>query len=64
MSKIVDFFKNIGFMLSFGMKGANAEIMGGATSASDGTTINHDVDDERLSHGLIKGEVNQEVMDF
>lgn len=65
MGRIWNKLKSFIYAVPFGMKGAESVIMGdGKGESSDGTVISHEVDEERLSHGLIKGEVTQEVADL
>lgn len=65
MGRLKDLFTKVAYALSFGMRGADIELMGSARNgAGEGSSISHEVDEERLSHGLLKGEVNQEVEDL
>ncbi len=61
MNKIKNFFLKIYYSLPFGMKAADAEIMGGGTQDGSGVEINQEVSDERVGHHLLKGEVTQAV---
>lgn len=55
------FFLNIYYGLPFGMKGADAEIMGGGSKDNQGSSIHQEVSDQRVAKHLLKGEVTQEV---
>ena len=61
MNKIKDFFLKLWYGLPFGLKGADTEIMGSKSQDTNGTLINQEVSDERVSKHLLKGEVTQEV---
>lgn len=61
MNKIKDFLLKLWYGLPFGLKGADTEIMGSKSQDSNGTLINQEVSDERVSKHLLKGEVTQEV---
>lgn len=65
MWKLVDKLKSWIYAIPFGMKGADDAIFG---SASDGHVIGADVvrevDEQRVSKHLLKGEVTQEVADL
>lgn len=61
MNKIKDFLLKLWYGLPFGLKGADTEIMGSKSQDTNGTLINQEVSDERVSKHLLKGEVTQEV---
>ena len=61
MNRIKNFFLKLWYGLPFGLKGADTEIMGSNSQDSNGTLINQEVSDERVSKHLLKGEVTQEV---
>ena len=61
MKKIKNFFLKLFYGLPYGLKGADAEIMGNGGSDNVGTTINQEVSDERVAKHVLKGEVTQEV---
>ena len=62
MNRIKKYLLNLWYGIPFGMKGANAEIMGnGKDVEANGTSIHQEVSDERVAKHLLKGEVTQEV---
>ena len=61
IDKIKKILLNIYYGLPHGLKAADAEIMGGGSQDSIGTSISQEVNDQRVGRHLLKGEVTQEV---
>lgn len=62
MNNVLKTIKSLFYALPFGLKGADAEIMGnGENDGTNGSTINQQVQDKRVAKHLLKGEVTQEV---
>ena len=61
MNRFFRRIKNILYNLPFGLKGADAEIMGAGNASNGGVSISQEVSDERVAKHLLKGEVTKEV---
>lgn len=61
MNKLKKRLLNLWYGLPFGLKGANAEIMGSGKAENADVSISQEVSDKRVGRHLLKGEVTQEV---
>lgn len=64
MGRIKDFFVKVIYGLPFGLKGADAEIMGDGGSTATASSVTQEVSDERVAKHLLKGEVTSEVAEL
>ena len=60
-TKIKRLFTNLWYSMPFAMKAGNQEIFGGSDGGGVGTSIQQEVNDQRVAKHLLKGEVTQEV---
>lgn len=63
MNKIKQFFKHIGYMLAFGMKGANDEILSQNT-VDEGVGVVQQKETKSLWQALLRGELTQQVREL
>lgn len=61
MKKIVDKIKGYAEALFGAMQATETEVLKSGGAAPEGTSISQNVHAQKLSHGLLKGEVNQQV---
>lgn len=61
MKKVVDKIKGYAEALFGAMQATETEVLKSGGAAPEGTSISQNVHAQKLSHGLLKGEVNQQV---